>query len=128
MVALILAILGLYPRVSGWLAFSAFLLGLDALAFIKEPLDESGGNNIYVDHLGSAFYIWEMSFLLIVLSRVVPIMISKTRPQEQASQGRRLLEQNSKDQLDSFLAKFTPEMAKAAKAVCEVPLPGYGQE
>jgi hypothetical protein len=56
------------------LALVGFALGLYSLLLVAQPLplDEGGMNTVTVSRLGSGFYVWELSFLLLAASQFVP--------------------------------------------------------
>jgi hypothetical protein len=45
----------------------AILLALQSYAFHEKPLDEGVVKSLTVDHLGSGFYFWILSFILLLL-------------------------------------------------------------
>ena len=55
------------------LSLTAFALGFFSFAFRGKLLDE-GGTRLDIDHLGIGYYVWELAFLLIVLSCTVKLL------------------------------------------------------
>jgi hypothetical protein len=53
-------------QVSASLAAIASAVGLQALMVSRLPRNEAGVNDLVVDHLGSGFYLWDISFMLIL--------------------------------------------------------------
>ena len=53
-------------RLSLWAACLAMLIGLDTFRATGVPLNE-GGTEYPIDHVGAAFYVWELGFLVLAL-------------------------------------------------------------
>jgi hypothetical protein len=64
--AILLAIHFRHPRAAAGLAAIAAAIGLQALLVDRLPRNEAGVNDLVVDHLGSGFYLWEISFMLML--------------------------------------------------------------
>jgi hypothetical protein len=63
--AILLAIHFRRPQAAAVLTAIAIAVGLQALLVDRLPRNEAGVNDLVVDHLGSGFYLWEFSFMLI---------------------------------------------------------------
>lgn len=51
-----------------WLGLAAFLIGLDSLRLDTWRVDEKP---VPIDHLGTSFYLWEASFLILAIGAFV---------------------------------------------------------
>lgn len=65
-------------RMSSGLMLSACLIGLDTFRATKFAKNEAG-HEVLIDHVGAAFYVWELSFL--ALLAVVLLRLSESRRQ-----------------------------------------------
>jgi hypothetical protein len=69
-----------YQAAAG-LAALASAVGLQALMVSRLPRSEAAGfNDLVVDHLGSGFYLWEPSFMLILAYCLTMIEASRGNP------------------------------------------------
>jgi hypothetical protein len=62
--AILLAIHFRRYQTAAGLAAIASVVGLQALMVSRLPRNEAGVDDLVVDHLGSGFYLWEISFVL----------------------------------------------------------------
>lgn len=76
-IALLCYFLKLY-RMASALMLSACLIGLDTFCATKFAKNEAG-HEVLIDHVGAAFYVWELSFL--ALLALVLIRLSESRRQ-----------------------------------------------
>lgn len=61
----------------------SFIISLQSFGFKEKWLDEGGAKKLIVDHLGIGFYIWELSFILLVASCWLYLLHSnKNKPQK----------------------------------------------
>jgi len=82
LVSVILSVIGRTPKAALVFALGAVLLGLDTFRFHGEP-SMGMGPAPFLDHLESGYYVWEFSFVMLLLSQLAMLPLRKASADHQ---------------------------------------------
>lgn len=77
LVAFVLALMARAPRAAAVLSGGSVLLGLDAFRFTGMPSHNVPGQPL--DHLGSGYYVWEVSLAVLLAAQIVVLWKRRER-------------------------------------------------